>query len=302
MGLDIFSAVWDFLQQSLVFVVGAIILFLVAASADPHPFFMQYFAKDVGLTVEALHAARGTVEMTGSKAMPGLAYDYNITSKAVLLKPHVEKPPEDASLKEKATTTVAKSLRVSERNAQSWQVRKRYGADKTIGGITVEELIITNPQLLFFEKRNDGKETIRVAAGMLAPSECLLNADKVSRLSTRLIIIGDPVLVTPALQSIGEAFHPVKPTLQITFIVEKGERPTLRVRGTEPELGKTFACIMASKLSGIEILPTEPLIPASSDAIRTLEVTLTHPEAPTPGLTDTSVAAALSQGLEGVLQ
>ncbi len=268
MGLDVFTTLWDWLKQGFLFLVGALFLFLVVYGASNDAFFMKYYAKDVGLVLEAAHAARGDVELDYAKLMPGDAYDYNATPTGLLLRDH------------KHTL---------------WKLRKRYGA--TLDGPRVTASVLLDPQALVVRRRADN---ITLGGEDVAPARCPALADRPTRADTLVRILGDSPLITENVLRVEDVFTPkrdAKLTIDVT-VRRDPQAPVLVITGaaTDVALGDALVCSLAEALAPVDV---------ETEAARALgqpprvELTVTHPDL--PGLDDDKLAGSIIQALDGVL-
>ncbi len=320
--LNLFDLIWDFLKQSFLFIVGVLVLFLIVSRVDNTNFFLQYYAKDQGLVVETLHAARGDVTLPYDKLSFELAFDQHYASKYLALRPSKEGPPKDEEAEE-----------------PRWRVRKRYGQDLSVDpslqGITVAESTLLNPQILVYTLatkqvedstgRLTSKRTITVAETADESTPCNLLGERPRRMETLLKVEGNSPLLTEATKIVEDAFRPsANPVVFITFRAVPGEALGLAGEG-DAQLASILTCLLSRKLlipttgygtqgstttSGVagaasSAAPSaqNPVsAPGAPNTERRVTVTLTHPGQLPPGLTPEKVATALAQTLEVVLE
>jgi hypothetical protein len=272
MGLDLLDFVWDFLKQSFLFVVAAVVLFLVVASATNDDLFMQYYAKETGLVMETLHAARGDVELSYNKLLPKPVFNYRFEGNGVLLQPAATTKPE------------------------YWPVRKRYGNDSVL---SVAGSTLLAPATIVFEKQGT---SIRAATASSPPMSCQALIDKPLRISTKLTVAGNSPLVTPQLKQLEQQYAPTAaPTTFISITVEKD--PSLKavvVETSGDALGQALGCLLSQRLAAS--LPTASIelrrAPASADFHVTIHIT--HSDV--AGLDDAKLNQALQVALGEVLR
>ena len=272
MGLDVETHLWDYLQQTFFMVLAGVVFFLVITRADPDAFFLQYHAKDAGLTIETLHAARGSVEMASSKTMDGIAFDYDVTKNGILLR--------------KAGTN-------------EWTVRKRYGMDRSPDGVAVQESLLLNPELFLFQRGSeDGKDRIMVTETYVASSACAVQGERPAKRETSVRVDGSSPLLGNQLRLLATTFAAVRPqTTILLFVIEEEGPARLLVTGNEPRLAGSVSCSLARKLPELELVPAPVSAPSES-----VVITILHNATLPPGLTESRVSAALLQTLEVTLR
>jgi len=301
--LNLFDLIWDFLKQSFLFIVGVIILFLVVSRLSSDDFFLQYSAKDAGLTIEALHAARGDVTLPYGKLTPGKAFDYHYASNYVELRTTRKEPPKEGE----------------QAKEPSWTVRKRYGQDLSVGGINVTESVLLNPRLIIYTLRDN---KLRVAESADETTACRMVGERPRRMETLLNVAGESPLITEATRKLEAAYRPsAAPKTLITFTAVPGGTLGLSAEG-DAQLASVLTCLLSRKLLvPVTNLPTvsgtrgsattgdgtqgSAAASGAQNTERRVIVTLTHPSQPDqlpPGLTDEKVATALAQTLEVVLE
>jgi len=296
--LNLFDLIWDFLKQSFLFIVGVIVLFLVVSRISSDSFYLQYSAKDQGLMVDALHAARGDVTLPYDKLTPDKAFDYHFTNKYVELRTTRNEPPKTGE------------------KERDWLVRKRYGQDLSTKGINVTDATLLNPQLLIYTLRTttDGQRAITVAETADESTPCQLLGERPRRMETILKVEGASPLITEATRKVETAFRPsASPTNIITFQAVPGDALDLSAEG-DAQLASVLTCLLSRKLlipttgDGTPGSATAPSAqnpesaPSAQNTERRVTITLTHPGQLPPGLTDEKVATALAQTLEAVLE
>jgi len=275
MPFGVLAPVDEILKHSFFLVVGAFFLFATVQQANPDNFWMSYYAKDIGLEVSALHAARGDVQIIYGKISAKHLYEYDLTKKSLLLRPYLED---------------GEAMR-------PWHVRKRFGMDLTNNGVKTTERRLSNPALLLLVKQ--GKE-ITMEETFTPLDLCSAPASPPLRAETLVDVAGTSPLVG-SLSIIEQTFQPLRqPTTRITIAVNEGaeERIILEYSGSELTLAKQLSCEIHSKLSnfpieerlggGAPILPQEVLI------------TIQH-AAPPPGF-EAKLPLALIGALDEVLR
>jgi|GEM_PF-4059363 len=269
MGLDVFTTLWDWLKQGFLFLVGALLLFLIVYAANNHDFFMKYYAKDVGLVLEAAHAARGDVELDYAKFMPEDAYDYNATPTGLLLREH-------------------KHMR--------WKFRKRYGS--TLEGPRVSPVVLLDPRALVVTKRGNN---ITLDGEGVAPATCPALPEKPTRADTLVRIQGNSPLLTNAAVRVEDAFTPkraTKRTINITVTRDPQSHFLIIAAGaTNPAFGDALICALAEALAPLDV---ETGAARALGGEERVELTITHPDV--PGLDDDKLTGSIIQALEEVLR
>lgn len=269
MGLSVFTFIWDFLKQSFVLLLAGILFFLVIHNATSDAFYQRYYAKDTGLIVSTIHAARGDLLLRYGKLQPAHTYDYSLTDKDLLLR---------------------------DNGATRWEVRKRFGMDITADGVRTEEKLLINPLDLTFRK--DGK-TITMSGLQRVASGCPPLDEVPARAETSITVTGSSPLVTARLERLASLFPPERPPQRrIIITVREGNTRLIRVSGggTDQPLANTLACTLKRHLAP---LPVE-IVPKPGDAADAT-ITIEHP-AELPGLTDAKLLSATTQMLDEVLR
>jgi hypothetical protein len=287
MGLDLFSTVWDYIIQAAFFLMIAMLFLLLLAGTTNDGFFTQYYAKDLGLTIEVAHAARGDLQITYDKLLPAPSFDYKLEKNALLLR-----------------TDDPQALPVS-----PWAqnvTRKRFGQDSTLpDGILVQEIVLAAPRNIVLEKRG---RALTLAEAGTASSSCPSPAHRPLHAETALTMDGSSPLLGPQLKELETKFRPSRqPTTIIRFTVQADPAATglsLTFSGQQ-DVGEALACRIARNLAPLQV-QVSPASAATTTLPGTTQLIFTHPATLPQGtdqfLNDQQLSVALVKALAEVLQ
>ncbi|MBR9692863.1 hypothetical protein GOV07_02920 [Candidatus Woesearchaeota archaeon] len=262
MGFDLSTFLWDFIKQGILIFLAAGLLFASVFLVSGDDFFQRYYAKDVGLVLDASHAARGDVTLNYDKIMHSLDF-----------------------------ATTEKSLELKRPNHADWEYRKRIPRDLSPQGATLTEDNLSQPAVLTLLR--EGRDLSLTTAAAIHAS-CSAPDARPAKVTTRIVIEGVSSLLTREVLDL--ATSPKEPVETITIKIEQSATltpATIEAQAVDTTLGDSLICNLAVALTPYEVLTT-----TSTTADETV-LTFTHP--PSPGLDEDKLASALIIMLEATL-
>lgn len=213
----------DWMIQSVIFVLVFISLFgVVNANADGKQFFMRYYAVDVGLLVDSLHGAKGTLELPYAKLFPTHEYDFDFTENAVRLRP----TPQQPGMWDRVTgATSVEPL---------WVLRRRYASSASV---SVEPKTIQNPGLLMLMRERNAIEVSGDAGSFHNCPEYQ---------GVAVLLAGDSPLLTAEARQILNSYTT---GTEVALSVQEGT-PNIIARGPAAQ---ALACQLSLSLPGYPI-------------------------------------------------
>jgi len=216
MGLDITTFSLDWIKHAFLLLVAVVILFLIVKGASGDAFWMRYQAKDIGLLLDASHAARGDLAIDYPLG-PKDAFDYSATRTALLLR---------------------------QTGHSDWRVRQRYGA--TNGGPNVVAALLLNPGGLHITKHGD---TINLSADAAVLPGCPQPRDAPPRDAVVLKIVGDSPLVPGVKAALAPRKPDQLPQLTLTVELTASTAPPIKLAAEgDPALLDPLVCTLAHEL------------------------------------------------------
>jgi len=262
MGLDSITFSLDWLKHAFLLLAAVAILFLIVKGASGDAFWLRYQAKDVGLLLDASHAARGDLAIDYPLG-PKDAFDYKTTPTALLLR---------------------------QTRHTDWRVRQRYGA--TNGGPNVAAALLFNPSGLTIAKHGD---TITLSGNEAPPPRCPQPQDAPPRDAVVLKIVGDSPLAPGARAALAHLKPGQRPQLTLTVELTTSTAPPIKLSAEgDPALLDALVCRLAQALNQFPVETSATTTGSHAKGQGTLHLALPM----MPGLNKEKLAAALLTMLE----